>query len=69
MYRTSNKPLHIASNQGAVFGGAGQEDVDIYTARMRADKIHKRRSDGQKVRHARERLYGKQSHLVSVRYI
>lgn len=68
-YRVSNKPQHTASNQGSVFGGAVQSDVDVFNARLRADRIHKSRSDGQKRRQARERLYGKQSHLVTVRRI
>ena len=49
-----------------VFGGTNQADVDAFHARVRADRIHKNRSNGQKVRQARERLYGKQSHLVTV---
>lgn len=35
----------------------------------RADRIHKSRSNGQRVRQARERLYGKGSHLVTVTYL
>lgn len=69
MYRTSGKPVHTASNSAEIFGGATQDMVDAYNARLRAQRIHKRRSEGQKRRHSRERLYGKDSHLVTVRRI
>ena len=58
-----------ALSHGYDFGGTSQDDVDAYNARLRRDRIRKRRSDAQKIRHARERLYGKQSHLVTVRRV
>jgi len=69
MYRTSDKPVHLASNSSDIFGGTSDEDLAAYHKRMRADRAHANRSRGQKVRHARERLYGKESHVVSVRPI
>lgn len=56
-------------SHGYDFGGTNQEDTDKYLARLRRDRVHQHRSAGQKRRQARERLYGKQSHLVIVRKI
>jgi len=61
----SGRPT-ISDSQG-MFTGTNQEDLSAYHARMRRDRIHRRRSEAQRIRQARERLYGKQSHLVSVR--
>jgi len=63
----SGRP-QMRDSQG-MFVGTNDEDLAAYHARMKADRIHKRRSNGQRVRQARERLYGKQSHLVTVRRI
>lgn len=70
-YRTSGSPL-VASNHAAIVAERGRNsrvDVTALAERLRADRIHKRRSEAQKRRHARERLYGKGSHLVTVSYL
>lgn len=70
-YRTSGVPL-VASNTTGLIAERGKNSRDSVTAyheRLRADRIHKRRSEGQRRRQARERLYGKDSHLVTVRRI
>lgn len=46
-----------------------KRSVDAMVANRRADRIHKSRSAGQKTRQARERLYGKNSHIVTVTYL
>jgi hypothetical protein len=70
-YRTSGRPL-VASNTTALVAERGKRSRDDVTAmadRIKADQIHKRRSEGQRIRQSRERLYGKMSHLVVVRRI
>jgi len=70
-YTTSGTPK-LASSTVMVLAERGKnsrKDVEAYQERLHADRVHKRRSNGQRIRQARERLYGKQSHLVTVRYI
>lgn len=69
MYRTSSKPLRRASNSSTVFAGSNAEEAKALVERMKRDRTHTNRSNGQRVRQARERLYGKNSHLVTVRRI
>ena len=70
MYRTSGTPM-VSSMAGttAERGKQSRQSVQALNDRMRRDKIHKRRSDGQRIRQSRERLYGKNSHLVTISYI
>jgi hypothetical protein len=67
-YRTSNRPMVASNTLGIVSerGKRSRQDVQEMIDRRRADTIHKSRSNGQRVRQARERLYGKNSHLVVV---
>jgi hypothetical protein len=61
----------IASNTLAIVserGNNSKRDVAAMIDNRRADRIHKSRSNGQRIRQARERLYGKDSHLVRVSY-
>lgn len=62
----SGKPT-VSDSQG-MFAGTNSEDLAAYHDRMKRDRIHRRRSDAQRIRQARERLYGKQSHIVTVRH-
>ena len=70
-YRVSGRPM-VASNTTSITAERGKrsrDDVQRMVDRIKADKIHKSRSNGQRVRQARERLYGKNSHLVTIRRI
>lgn len=69
-YITSGTP-QVSSMKGtfAERGSNSRRDVRVMQDAMRSDRIRKSRSNGQRVRQARERLYGKQSHRVAVSYL
>jgi hypothetical protein len=49
--------------------GSNTQEVRAMHRAMHQHRVHANRSNGQRVRQARERLYGKQSHLVVISYV